>query len=74
MLEAEKNVLVHSMNSAEFCDRLYDDRQPIEPNYPSTRPSQGERPGEASLEDEKIVLNHAPPGYHKTLYHKILYQ
>ena len=42
--------------------RLYDERQPIEPLYPATKPSEGEVPGEDVDGDEKQVLEHAPPG------------
>lgn len=45
--------------------RLYDDRRPIESIYPATRPSKGEQTGdyEEIQESDRLVLEHAPPGY-----------
>lgn len=46
--------------------RLFDNKKSLEPTYPSTKPSQGERTGqyEDIDEPERTLLEHAPPGYY----------
>ncbi|GMG02505.1 unnamed protein product [Aspergillus oryzae var. brunneus] len=43
-------------------DRLYDERQPIEPQYPATKPSETDQPAKDRHQKERFVLEHAPPG------------
>lgn len=43
-------------------DRLYDERPPIEPQYPATKPSETDQPAKDRHQKERFVLEHAPPG------------
>jgi hypothetical protein len=42
--------------------RLYDERKPLEPVYPSVQPSRAEQHAEALDVRDTRVLEHAPPG------------
>jgi hypothetical protein len=42
--------------------RLYDERKPLEPVYPSVQPSRAEQYAEALDARDKRILEHSPPG------------
>jgi hypothetical protein len=42
--------------------RLYDERRPVEPQYPAAKPSETDQPAKDRQEKEKFLLEHAPPG------------
>ncbi|KAK1148122.1 hypothetical protein N8T08_010761 [Aspergillus melleus] len=63
LLAAGLDVTVFERNKAPGGVWLYDERRPLEPNYPSIKPSEADRTGERSNYDEtEVVLEHAPPG------------
>ncbi|QKX57136.1 uncharacterized protein TRUGW13939_04244 [Talaromyces rugulosus] len=62
LLSEGLDVTVFERNKAAGGVWLYDERPPIEPVYPSTKPSQGELPGNDERATDKNDLKHAPPG------------
>lgn len=54
---------IPSHYSSSFSARLHDDRQPLEPPYPSIKPSIADQPDiTPGSPNEHVTLKHAPPG------------
>ncbi|PYI23927.1 pantothenate transporter [Aspergillus violaceofuscus CBS 115571] len=63
LLAAGINVTVFERNHAAGGVWLYDERKPLEPNYPAMKPSISERHREGEQSEENsLPLKHAPPG------------
>ncbi|PLB54035.1 pantothenate transporter [Aspergillus steynii IBT 23096] len=63
LLAAGLDVTVFERNQAPGGVWLHDERRPLEPNYPSIKPSEADKTGKRGTEDEaKLALEHAPPG------------
>ncbi|PYH42507.1 putative FAD dependent oxidoreductase [Aspergillus saccharolyticus JOP 1030-1] len=63
LLAAGINITVFERNHAAGGVWLYDERKPLEPNYPSTKPSISERHREGDqFAEQLLLLEHAPPG------------
>lgn len=64
LLKAGLEVTVFERNQEAGGVWLYDDRTPVDPVFPATKPSEGEQTGgyEDIQESDRLVLEHAPPG------------
>ncbi|KAF7594618.1 hypothetical protein BBP40_008708 [Aspergillus hancockii] len=62
LLNAGFHVTVFERNKAAGGVWLYDERRPVEPQYPAVKPSETDQPAKDRREREKFVLEHAPPG------------
>ncbi|KAF9884736.1 hypothetical protein FE257_001298 [Aspergillus nanangensis] len=63
LLQSEIDVVVFERNEEAGGVWLYDERQPLEPTYPSVKASVADGTGISSHSDEEnLVLQHAPPG------------
>ncbi|CRG86288.1 Flavin-containing monooxygenase FMO GS-OX-like 4 [Talaromyces islandicus] len=62
LLKEGLDVTVFERNRAAGGVWLFDERPPIEPVYPATKPSQGEVPGHDERATDRHILKHAPPG------------
>ncbi|KAB8233988.1 putative FAD dependent oxidoreductase [Aspergillus alliaceus] len=62
LLAAGFDVTVFERNQAAGGVWLYDERRPLEPQYPAIRPSETDQPAKYRQEREKFLLEHAPPG------------
>ncbi|KAE8321610.1 major facilitator superfamily domain-containing protein [Aspergillus sergii] len=62
LLAAGFDVTVFERNKVAGGVWLYDERQPIEPQYPATKPSETDQPAKDRHQKERFVLEHAPPG------------
>ncbi|OJJ44153.1 hypothetical protein ASPZODRAFT_145266 [Penicilliopsis zonata CBS 506.65] len=62
LLAAGLEVTVFERNKAAGGVWLFDERKPIEPLYPSIKPSEADRLGDDPRKEERKTLEHAPPG------------
>ncbi|THC96261.1 hypothetical protein EYZ11_004254 [Aspergillus tanneri] len=63
LLAAGLDVTVFERNKAPGGVWLYDERRPLEPEYPADKPSEADKTGKISKNArEKAFLEHAPPG------------